>query len=750
MRREDLHNISICMLLKTGSISVRTCNCCHHAELNSLYDIVSYYEQGNSFLIIKNAGRRTCEELENLCKNTNVIPLQNIDDVDENVSPLQNINNINENVSYKTITEGEKLYESLSFSQRLLTEQKYTEQLNSCSVRTKNGLSQISMDDFIKDYLLCQSKELFNIKNIGEKSINEILEFRENINTFIKELKEIQDYPLPIIRLRTKNIYAHICEDNFVADIYEKRCHLPMFWILEQYLKNDKSREIGILIGSFNIFKNQQMYTLDELAAKYDLTRERVRQIRNKIFHKTFEINDDIIEDTKNDLVKYNMLFQNKNDWSYLLNIFKETDIVCQESFEVQNYLKEEKCSFSAEFVLQIISNLFQERYYLLGGIDMSNKSKTWENTFLIKREYSDIFDFEKMRVEFSNIIMDNETDCLLDIEDYIANSQCWIKYDYNKTDSLISIIRDFLLYEFHLYSDDIDGRIKIPANKERKPIYVVYEILQQTGRPMHLNEIFEEFKIVLPKHKYTEAAQLRPYLQRHEAISYRNRNSVYTLKEWEHIRTGTIRDAIIEFLLQNDLPQNADDITEYVLQYFPETNISSVRSSMLIDTQKRFSFYKDNLLGLVIKDYPPEYEEIEQIETQRKSFSQRVFDLEKFIIENDHFPFSSSQDKNEESLYRWWRLIINGTTHITNDQKNVVDRVIIQYTGYETDKSTYEWNINYNKLKCFLLENRRIPYARGDEKFLYGWFRRTKEDFQNYNLTEEQRQKYIDLAKLI
>jgi hypothetical protein len=49
-----------------------------------------------------------------------------------------------------------------------------------------------------------------------------------------------------------------------------------------------------------------------------------------------------------------------------------------------------------------------------------------------------------------------------------------------------------------------------------------------------------------------------------------------------------------------------------------------------------------------------------------------------------------------------------------------------------------------------FILENRRVPSVRGDEKFLYGWLRRAKDDFLNYRLREEQRKKYIELAKLI
>lgn len=668
MLREDLKYITVEHLRDTNQISVRTANCCINSGLHSLHEVISYFEKNQSFFKVKirNAGQKTCHELDDLCKN--FIP---------------------------------------------------------------------QLEDEKED---CRRNEeiLQVIRDLSEQEREIILSLANLIIESGKILKQ------------KERLYGQYCSDIFVSNFYEKRCHLPMLWILEQYIKSDKSREIGILIGSFNIFKNQQLHTLDELSTKYDLTRERVRQIRNNVFHKTFEITDEIIEYNKSDLIKYGMLLQNKDDWSYLLDFFKEIDILCQESFEVQNYLKEEKCDFSVEFALQIIAYIFRDRYSLLGGIDVSNKSKTWDNTFLIKREYSDIFDLEKMRVEFSNILMDNETDYLLNIEDYIANSQCWIKYDYNKTDCLISIVRDFLLYEFHLYSDDIDGQIKLPANKERKPIDVVYEILQQTGRPMHLDEIFEEFKVILPEHKYTEAAQLRPYLQKHEAISYRNRKSVYTLKEWEHIKTGTIRDAIVEFLSANDLPQTADDITEYILRYFPETNIASVRTTMFNDTQKRFSFFNDNIFGLKDKEYTSDYELGEQQEVLRKSFEQRLLDLELFILEEGHFPFASSEKSKKGSLGRWWYRIINNRQQINDTQEAEVNRVKVQYAEYDTDKTTYEWNLNYNKLKCFLLENRCIPSARGDEKFLYRWFRRAKEDFQNYNLTEEQRQKYIDLAKLI
>lgn len=540
--------------------------------------------------------------------------------------------------------------------------------------------------------------------------------------------------------------YGQYFSNEFFYYFLKKQFHLPMFWILEQHIKKDKSREIAIITDSFNIFNNQQILTLDELSKKYNLSRERIRQIRKMGFRKTFEINDEIIEYKKRDLVKYGLILQNKTDWLYLLDLCQEIDILCQESQELQNYLKEEKCNLSIEFSLHIIAYIFRDNYCLMGSIDKLNKSKKWNNIYLIKREYFDIFDFDKMKIEFCNKLMNNDTDYIFNIEDYIFNSQCWIKFDYNKTGNLINIVKDLLLHEFHLYSDDINGNIKIPANKEKRPTDVVYQVLKQTGRPMHLNEIFDEFKVILSNHKYTEPEQIRPYLLKHEAISFRNRNSVYTLKEWKHIKSGTIRDTIIEFLLENDLPKTAEDIIKYVTKYFPDTNISSIRTTMLNDTQKRFVFFRNNTFGLRNKNYPSKYKLLEQKGGLKISFEQHITELEKFIINYKKFPSSSSETKNEQSLFRWWSKIKEKQI-LNENQKTEIKRIIDNYSLYEANVNKFD--SNFNILKKFILKNRRIPLEIDDEKYLYRIFCKIKDDFLNYNMSEEQRKQYIELMKL-
>jgi len=675
MLKEDLKRITINHLRSTKRISARAANCCVDFGLENLFQIVRYFENNGSFFKSKmrNAGRKTYEELDELC------------------------------------------------------------------VKAMSSIMVEKPQVFIK------------------KTIEHIRELTEEERDILLSLANLVLDIESVISEKRQLFYSH-CSNSFTfaVDFYLKNGHFPMCWMLEQYIVNDKSREIYILINSFKIFhqdfkENKSVYgakLLEEIAKKCNLTRERVRQIRYKTFHRTFEITEEVYEKDIN-LLKYKKLLQNKDDWAYVLELSEKT-YINQESIEIQEYLRKEQCNLSTEFAVQIIAYLLRDTFSLFGGFEISNRNRFWKSVFLIKKTFASIFDFEKFMKEFTNHVTDNEIEYDLNVDEILSNSSCWIfAIDLNKFDSIVSIIKDILLYEFYLYSNP-NGLITIPATKERNLSDVVYGILRQNGNPMHIEEIFLEFKKIFPEHKYFEAAQLRPYLYKNEAISHRNRSSTYTLKEWKYIKSGTIRDAIVEFLSKNDLPQTVDDITEYVLQHFPDTNVASVRTSMFNDTRNRFSFFGDNLFGLVRKEYPSEYEEIEQQKGQKKPIEQRLYDLEKFLSENDHFPFSTSDNENEISLYRWWRVLNKKMNKLTEQQMISVVRIKNQYVDYETDKTVYEWFFHFNDLKLFVLENRRLPSASGSEKFLRGWLCRAKDDFLNDRLSERQRIKYAELFKEI
>lgn len=378
MLKEELKKITIKNLLETGQISTRAANCCYNYKFNSLYDLIIWYKKFLSFLNFKfkNAGQKTCRELDKLCKPY----ILEIEDEKESIDIIED-----------TV----QLIKKLTIQER--------------------------------DVLLAVSNLIVN-----------------SDERFKKIFKK----------------YSNYCSEHFVSDFYQRHCYLPMVWILEQYIKNNNTKEIDILVNSFNIIKNHQQLTLDQLATKHDLTRERVRQIRVNLFHTVFKVNGGHRETKKHTLSNLDIILQSKKDWSYLLEVFEDSDILCHESYEVENYLKEEKCDFSNEFFLNLLSSLFSTKYHIFGAYNKVNKPNDWIKTFIVRREYNEIFDFEKLRVDFNNILISNESDYLLSLEDYIANSQCWKHYDYSRISSLINIVRELILYEFCIYSEEIDGKV--------------------------------------------------------------------------------------------------------------------------------------------------------------------------------------------------------------------------------------------------------------------------------------------------
>lgn len=673
MLREDLKYITTEYLRDTNQISVRTANCCISEGLDNFHKILLFFEENGSFFRkkIKNAGRKSCEELDALCLN--IIP--NIEKEEKHL--------------FFEIAEVKSVIKELNELEREI---------------------------------------LFSI-----------LALIENMEKDIRKRAYI-------LSNNNEDIF------NYAFNFCIKNGYFPMFGVFRMYLNLDENRDTKMAIEVLPIFQDSESAKLDEVAERYEISRERVRQICNIDFCRTFEISSEVIEQKKNGcFLKYSELLQSKTNWDYILDMLKGIDVVSRETYELQNCLKKEQNTLSFEFVAQIIAYVFRDIFTIYGSrFNNTNKGENWKSTLLIRKAFTDIFDFDKMREEFENILIENEIEYLLDIENHISNSMCWKIFDYDKINSITKITKIILLYEFGLYSEEIYGQIKIPASKERKPIDVVYDILKQNEHPMHLMEIFSEFKRHLPKHKYTlenNPSKLRPSLHKHEDITFVNRKSVYTLKEWKHIPKGTIRNKIVEFLDKRDIPQSVESITEYVNLFF-QTTQKNVHSSM--HSGKYFVQFKGNLFGLKSKQYSSDFEKMKQSESQRKTFEQRLNDLELFIVENDHFPFSTSESDDETSLYRWWALIEQGRKKLSENQQKEVVRIQREYAEYKINKDTHKWNLTYNKIKVFILSNKRLPSAKGEEESLYTCLNKIKNDFYDDRLTEEQRRKYIELVKLI
>lgn len=139
--------------------------------------------------------------------------------------------------------------------------------------------------------------------------------------------------------------------------------------------------------------------------------------------------------------------------------------------------------------------------------------------------------------------------------------------------------------------------RVDSNTRKER-----IYQVLKAHDGALSTDEIL---KILNEKYvdEQISSACLKTYMSEDKRFVCTNRrSSVYELRERNDIPFTSIRDAMVHFLEQYDRPMPLDDITQFVLQYYPHTEKRNLRINM--EMSKRFSSYMGCLFGLANKDY--------------------------------------------------------------------------------------------------------------------------------------------------
>lgn len=725
MLRHELKNISSESLFKQKTISMRTRNICRNEKLDTLEDILTYYEQGNSFIDIINAGQKTCMQLEQLCFDT--------------IARLTDYRTPESRKKIAVVPEIRKyflLFDSLNENQKYFIELMYNELMQQYSIKTQNTLSDIPCDEFIDLYLDSPDKKLMEIKGVGKRSLCEVYDLKQQLKGKIEGVPDIPEVDLTTIAKKEK--YGDYSADPFFHEYYERTQKLPMLWIFEKKIP-EINWTYRVLFDSIGIGKQAPKIRTD-IAADYSLNTGKIRQIAKKIFSKFFSHGF--------------FLFRDEEAWLHYIESLENDGIIYEN--DIDGFIDAENVDLSQKFILQILSVVFYKTTTLLGGYEniadhrknLGFKNRKWKFTYLVKKEFSTIFDFEKLRDEFNDLLTNSYTEKSLNLNDYLRTCSCWSKKVANKPDNIIRLSKDILLSEFQISLTD--GFLTLPASKHRKSAGVIYEILKNKGTPMNIDEIFNEFIKICPERNYTNPEQIRFMIQKHKAIAPIKRSSVYALKEWTHVKTGTIRDTIVDFLNSMEHPQTDKEIANYVLKYYPESNLTSIRTTMFNETLHRFAYFEHKLFGLKKKNYPPEFVLLPNGNVQLKTFEQHLAEVEKFIVENSRFPFAPAKNRDELALHIWWRKAINGILVLTEAQISEIDRVKTKYANYMTSKHVYEWNINCEKFKKFLLEHHKMPSYTGSEKLLYGWWYKIKKDFLKNNLSEEQRNKYLELSTLI
>ncbi|MEG0124344.1 MAG: hypothetical protein RR665_02575, partial [Malacoplasma sp.] len=594
------------------------------------------------------------------------------------------------------------------------------------------------------------SKLIFDVnslKNVGETSIPELNEYFNEIKNFIKEVYRKSDenelLTLEIIfflKSRFKNLDTSILLDkqssifSLVEILIEKNCLL-------------KDSDTIILKNTFKLYNDSVFLTLEDISQTINLTRERVRQIRNSLFTKFINKLQFLIFFDKNTLLKYRLNYDNN---SIIIN---------EQTASFINSI--DGTNFSKQFITLIISVILQNEFIIVGGIDdvlilkdsNARFRHNWRNIYLIKKEIYKSFEIEKF-IEDIYFRRNDRND-----ETYKFNFKSYLtrflkNEDYSIFDEIFPFCEKIISEEFSMFLN-ISEEITFERNTFKTLPEYAYEALEMLGKPSHISAINEQIKILKPDYE-NEIANTA--LSKSRGFISFSRTSTFGLKKWElesnTIKGGTIRSIAEEFLLKNDKPMHISDISEYVLIYRPESNEKSILYNLKMEDNNRFLFFRQAFIGLKRKKYNESTLEIldENDRSEQRSWDENYQELINFIEINKRVPSSSNCPPEEIRINKWLSIQRNKINKgILEESKANKMNPILSIYNLRKNKATLFRKEGYDKLVEFISAEKRLPSAnKVNESQLYAFFYKQRKLFESGNLDIDSEAKFLEIAKLI
>lgn len=535
--------------------------------------------------------------------------------------------------------------------------------------------------------------ELFQFNQIFKKDFDRISMFNDDE---IRAECLIHDYP-----------FLTSLDHKFVLDFAKEHSHAPLFFLLFQYLRISENKSNKIYCLYHGIIDGKR-HTLNEIADKFGLTRERCRQILlGKIEAQESEI-------------------ANNAGWKYYHEMF-EMPFIYEKAGEFIRLKAEEHLpeDFNIFAALVCLKADFKMEYVDGHSILINNNVKG-----LV---FSDCKDVLSSIVNAKYFV---DTCLPLDSILQSAPEPLWTEMK-----TLISYIASDI-YKVRVTED---GQLCLPQN-DINIAAELYDILDRKGEPMHVKDIFEEFKRRYPDHKYSEPSKIRPWLYKHKHIRAVGKTSCYALDSWEGVYFGSIRDLLVDLLSSSDLPLHIDNLYDGVSKFYPNTTKSSVAATMEDESLRRFVEFKGCYFGLTSKQYPAEY--VVAPMTKRFSFEDRFQMFKDFIDTNHRFPYYNGTEL-EATLVHWYYNVTKGILDISDEQKSMFDHTLRHYgeLGYPRSVTEGEFKMKCEEVKEYIRRNHTLP-SNTKAPELYAWLRRSRNNYASY--TDKRRQYMEDLLDFI
>lgn len=474
---------------------------------------------------------------------------------------------------------------------------------------------------------------------------------------------------------------------KLIYDKYQELGSFPLFLTLQKHIDNLPERDRIILLGQIDIYNDQVLELRDDIANTLKVSRERVRQLRSKVFK---------------DLQKYIISIRSIEKFTY-------------ETIDAINCINtNEGTNFQDNFIYWTLSLIDNSKWTIIGNIEdvFFNPHGHQINLNMIPTSLGEVYNFHLFIKEFDKLYNERRT------VTYELNLQSFC-LNYFKNSILVPLL-DEIIFEckkiiLRLYGCTSDGNtIYVESNAYRGLSEITEEILRENGSPMTADEIYSTLLEKYPNQKCKGASSLIGSIHNNPNIKPLGRSGRYTLQEWNlgESRGGTIREFAEEYILQTEGKiAPLEEIGNYVRRYRPTSTDASIQANLMAETSGKFALYtKDDVkhIGFSARKYDETFIPAEESMVIVRSFetSKRLF--EEFIIQNKRFPFliGDDIDESEKRLRRFYNNVLYRCKRGVGSKEDLsfIEYIETTYAKLDIPRNEYKWKETHSSI-CKILE---------------------------------------------
>ena len=255
----------------------------------------------------------------------------------------------------------------------------------------------------------------------------------------------------------------------------------------------------------------------------------------------------------------------------------------------------------------------------------------------------------------------------------------------------------------------------------------------------MSLDELLESFNQLHPANTIDSISKFKPYILRNKNIKPKGKTGIYVLKNWKNHFTGTLTSYLEHILRSVEEPILLDDLVDFALEEFPNTNKKSVYSLIAMDKDDRFVIYEGDYIGLAdnpILNFGLKKRKI----IKRHTFDARFNDFKNFVITMKRLPIQTGSDE-EQSLARWMINVQKSNIDSTEEQLSSLQEFLDCNKSLPQNGTEYNFKQMCDQIKVIVNQTFNLPNVV-DHPSEYQWLRKNLEKYTSY---EDNRKSYFE-----